>query len=241
MLDSVAGLYPIEPSSRRLHMKTDKKKTGTATTARGQRRHTTTKQGAAREGDDAIDISAFNRRNVSLHGPHGWYVAKVGVYFRSVILTVEEDDIVHAAVGRKKFRIRECFHNAQRIVMADKTETLEYVEGFRLHRGFYAHHAWASIHGKVIDPTNSDGVAFTDVHVKYDLRPYSKLIVRGVFGADGMYLGVALSRDVFSRRLGKSTLDDWEHDWPLERELERKTGTSFPRYPIRDATGEPLA
>jgi hypothetical protein len=50
----------------------------------------------------------------------------------------------------------ECFHNAQRVVLADKTRTLQYVEGYRVHRelaGHFAHHAWATINGKVIDPT----------------------------------------------------------------------------------------
>jgi hypothetical protein len=99
------------------------------------------------------------RGHVASRGIVGWYVSKAGLEFSSASLSDEEKDIVQAAIGRKKFRLWECFYNAQRIVRADKAAVLEYVEGYRFGQHGPIHHAWATIHGKVIDPTSSDGVA----------------------------------------------------------------------------------
>jgi hypothetical protein len=88
----------------------------------------------------------------------GWYLERAGTRLDSAPLTREEERIARAAVGtRRVFRLKECFHNAQRIVLADKTKTLPYVEGYRTeaHVPLPVLHAWATLHGKVIDPTPS--------------------------------------------------------------------------------------
>jgi len=142
------------------------------------------------------DSDAVIRHNLPVFGPHGWYVSKVGVYYPPASLTTEEEKVVRTAIGRKKFRLKECFANAVRIVIHDHSNCIQYVEGFLIRENspsFAIHHGWAVINGKVIDPTNTDGVKVT-MAARAGKMPHSKRVVLGTFGADRVYIGVEFPR-----------------------------------------------
>jgi len=178
------------------------------------------------------------RQNLALEGPAGWYVAEVGVIYASAELTDRERRIVNGAMGRKKFRMKQCFWNAQRLVLADKTKTLKYVEGFRCQDDGCTLHAWASINGKVIDPTTLDSDAGEGVLklLMIGFLPPSSGTVLGVFDEKKTaYIGVQLSRRDLQRREGDTVLDDWKHSWPIIRRYEKRTGRCSPTYQLKKA------
>ena len=118
---------------------------------------------------------------------HAFVLAR-GERFVSEPLTEREAEIVRAAVGRKTFAPKACFHNAQKILFADESERLTYVEGF----GGRIHHGWLAIGRKVIDPTWGS--------------------------RDVEYFGVRFSRDVVKASTSPqcaSLLDDWQAGWPI--------------------------
>jgi hypothetical protein len=133
------------------------------------------------------------------------FIAGAGRNFRSARLTDQERQIVTAAIGRKQFRLRECFANACRLVLADRSGLLTYVEGYRAScpGGL---HGWAAINGKIVDVT------------VYTSNGASKYL--GTFPTSERYFGVEFSRDILavpSVMLTGSVLDDWERGWPAER------------------------
>jgi hypothetical protein len=177
------------------------------------------------------------RKHLPKHDIIGWYIAEAGIEFGSEPLTEKEERIVRAAIGRKVFREKECFHNAQRIVMADKTETLRYVEGYRLD-DFAIHHAWATINGKVIDTTPSppEGRVLDDrqlILMQCGIMPISGAAILGSFDSHALsYIGVSIPPRVFLPCRGGSALDDWKHGFPLIRAFERRAGKKYVRPPI---------
>lgn len=85
------------------------------------------------------------------------YVLDRGRVFESEPLTQKERYAVDKAVKRARcdFPTRECFSNAQRLVL--EHAKLRYVEGYAVGWGSLpVHHAWASINGKVVDLTWRD-------------------------------------------------------------------------------------
>jgi len=88
------------------------------------------------------------------------YVADRGRRFGSTQpLTDAERRIVRDAAAharrrwRCEFAAKECFWNAQTLVLSDESESLVYCEGYALGHLFPVHHAWASINDKVVDLT----------------------------------------------------------------------------------------
>jgi hypothetical protein len=179
-------------------------------------------------------VSRRDDAGLSLDGIVGWYVEQAGTEFPSEPLTPDEERIARAAIGtRRVFRVMECFHNAQRIVLADKTKTLQYVEGYRIHRelaGHFVHHAWATIHGKVIDPTpaptRADAEDMAGV-LAHGGHPAVRGLTLGAFSEGTMYIGVTLQPRLFRGRLGDTVLDDWQNDFPLIRAFERASGKQY--------------
>ncbi len=138
---------------------------GYTTPIRGSSFRAATKPG--REGNAAMSIVLDYLRGIAPHfrshaRPPGLshaapqeYVLDHGHEFVSTSLTAFERGIVHDALdGVADPQPNHCYRNAQAIVLADETATLTYYEGFAADDvGLVAAHAWASIHGKVIDVT----------------------------------------------------------------------------------------
>ncbi|MBI4932495.1 MAG: hypothetical protein HY828_01375 [Actinobacteria bacterium] len=83
------------------------------------------------------------------------YLLAHGRAYPSSPLTPEELDRLRCVPGtRSRYRPGLCFYNAQRLVAADTTDTLMYVEGVVARYGLViVHHAWVILNGKVIDVT----------------------------------------------------------------------------------------
>lgn len=153
------------------------------------------------------------------------FVLRRGVAYAPAALTPEERLVVAAARRRANRRGRSvttpklCFDNAQRLVMADITGALDYVEGYgiKLTLGVPMLHGWVAISGKVIDPT------WGDVWGEYTACEY---------------LGVTFpTASVVERRARKgddgcSMIDDWRGGWPL-----LALTTPAPGAPPQDSTG----
>lgn len=109
-----------------------------------------------------IETTLFKRRlgfklpaGFHYYGPED-YVLDHGNPFVSAPLTLEEQELLWAAIesARMRFPIGHCFHNAQKLVLSDKTGTLRYVEGLAMGlSAFPVLHGWVSIHNKVVDLT----------------------------------------------------------------------------------------
>lgn len=132
------------------------------------------------------------------------YVVVCGVEFQSAPLTKEEMQVVTKAMGRRTWRQRECFMNAQELALSD--DRLVYHEGYAIGNvGLPILHAWVAINGKVVDVT---------------WRPE-------VFGeTTWLYLGVPFTPEqirVHALKTGfwASLIDDWQNDYPLIREPRR--------------------
>lgn len=107
--------------------------------------------------------------------------------FGSARLTHDESRIVDAALdsaGEPAFKA--CYANAQGLVVADKTGTIRYHEGYAFSdAGLVAAHAWASINGKVLDLTWED---------------HRGRWVLGVLPPEWEYVGVEIDRDYLVER-----------------------------------------
>ena len=133
--------------------------------------------------------------------PVARYVLKHGRIYLSATMTSKELARALEAMDRagspRSWRMRECFWNAQRLVVSGNDSGLRYVEGYvLLHRVHAIHHAWASLNGKVLDVTHR-------------IKPRRRARFRDrVFGAfdDREYLGVEI--DVLSAAIGDPLLDD---------------------------------
>ena len=122
--------------------------------------------------------------------------------FRSAPLTKREVEVVRKAIGRKQFQPKLCFHNAQRLGLADPTGALEYVECYTME---LIHHAWVAIGSKVVDLT---------------LRPgRARRAILGVLPRGHEYVGVRISRPYLRAALqGRSAvcfLDDGKTGYPI--------------------------
>lgn len=143
-------------------------------------------------------------------------VVREGETFRSAPLTEREAEIVRNAMGRKQFQPKLCFYNAQRLVLADPTGELEYVEGYTMD---LVHHAWVALGSKVVDLTLRHG---------RERRPILGVLPRG-----HEYVGVRLSRpylrDALQRRSGVCFLDDGKTGYPILRDDPSAWKSKSPR------------
>ena len=87
------------------------------------------------------------------------YVARRGHEYVSQPLTDDEWDldqgVATTVYSRGRFPIQQCFYNSQRLIDADYTGTLQYVEGYTTSEACRHPllHAWVTIEGKVVDVT----------------------------------------------------------------------------------------
>jgi hypothetical protein len=144
------------------------------------------------------------------------FILRHGRLYTPQELTPAERKIVTAAARRTKpFKIKECFYNAQKMLRADETDTLVYVEGYATSI-IPIHHGWLTINDKVIDFTMRERVDGKTV----ERRPYGA----GIFGAwkaDREYFGVPIPKERMlaftADGMGASIIDDWQNGWPLLR------------------------
>ncbi len=118
-------------------------------------------------------------------------------------LTPEEEKIVRAAKKSRKFQMKQCFYNSQKLLLEDSSGQLKYAEGWA-HSGIIpVHHGWVHINGKVVDVTWTNRESrliappegFTYFGVSFD----SKLVIERMLSS-----GVACS-----------VIDDYENNWPV--------------------------
>ena len=173
-----------------------------------------------------LKVSTMARTQLGVHVPEGFkyccmeeYVNENGVDFPSQELTPEEMAIVFDAVdnSRKRFEQRQCYYNAQMLVLSDYTDTLVYHEGWAFGRAIIAvQHGGAEINGKVVDLT---------WRLDQPMRKKGRLKDRviGVLPEGFEYVGVPFpEKDVLRHLMVKrgwagSLIDDWENGWPLLR------------------------
>jgi hypothetical protein len=152
------------------------------------------------------------------------YVLQNGRVLESSALTEEEEAVVQAAIdralkmGHDVTEMKQCFSNAQLLVICDHSDELIYHEGFAVGRSIVVHHGWVTINGKVVDSTWK---------VK---EPTSRSFLPqhpvGELPQGYVYLGVAIeNEDYISHRISHreivgSLLDDWEGGYPLLRGID---------------------
>lgn len=84
----------------------------------------------------------------------GEYTLQNGAPSRLSPLTPEEEEILRVAKGSLPFPKKQCFQNAQRLVLNDPSGTLLYNEGYALSTmGIPMHHGWVTLQGKVVEVT----------------------------------------------------------------------------------------
>lgn len=100
-----------------------------------------------------LDDAATSTRNPMFR------VLSQGVPYQSAALTAAEEAALHTALDRAgiRFPMKQCFSNAQRLwqyASGDDRFHFRYVEGWATTElDVPLHHAWLSLHGKVIDLT----------------------------------------------------------------------------------------
>ena len=131
-----------------------------------------------------------------------------GKFYRSNELTKQEREYVQKTLDSLGFmpRSKECYYNAQLMILNDYEKRLSYCEGIAYCGLIPLNHAWLTINEKVIDLTWKDGVAY----------------VFGKFKADRSYMGITIEREeikdkVFKKECSISFLDNWEERYPLLR------------------------
>ena len=161
------------------------------------------------------------------------FVRDRGVYEVSAPLTHDQRDYIRSLTRGETFRVKECFANAQRLVLADarSEQRLRYREGYACAGLFPVLHAWVAIDGvRVIDPT---------WRVR-DVKPVRT--VRGEFSGTWAYLGcnVASAEEIRERcvrtREWGSVLDNWREAYPclrMERFAPRPTALADKLHELR--------
>lgn len=126
-------------------------------------------------------IEPFLTQMVAMRSMQGWkppwgfkygsieeFVLTNGRLFPSKKPTAEQVAYVKSLSGRQRYRMKECFSNAQRLLMQElmipeAERRLHYAEGYLAGTIFPVHHGWLILDGEiVIDPTmKADGTART--------------------------------------------------------------------------------
>lgn len=165
------------------------------------------------------------------------YTLDRGAALDSNRLTRDEIRTVNRAlkVWGKEPQPRECFYSATMITLSDRSDQIDYVEGYAFGKvsGFAIHHAWNLINGKVIDLTwRLCEHVYTHADHCFFCRqgePRAKKRLRnriwGTFPEGYAYRGVLFDKGaVYLRAMdteaeGCSHIDDWKNDYPeLQRE-----------------------
>lgn len=157
------------------------------------------------------------------------YLLDRGHEYLSAPLTAEERKQVFAAVDNwgKRFKLGECFYNAQVLLFYDQAETLTYCEGYACGpAGMPVLHAWLAINGKVVDLT------WRTEEPNHRGRLPDRII--GVIPEGWVYFGFDVPRRTVIERLidtemSASFLEDWKAGYPLFKQ-ERI-------HPVKDLLG----
>jgi len=182
---------------------------------------------------DALDAFATPPQGYAYASLHD-FVRDRGTYEVSAPLTREQREYIRSLTKGERFRVRECFANAQRLVLADARaeRRLRYREGFALATTLPVLHAWVVLDGeRVIDPT---------WRVR-DAKPLRT--VRGEFPDSWAYLGcnVASAEEIRERcvrtREWSSVIDNWRDEHPclrMERLAPRPTALADKLHELRE-------
>lgn len=149
------------------------------------------------------------------------FVLRCGEPFVSSPLDDSERRVVEEAVERvhasgQSLEVQQCFANAQMLVLSSGGR-LTYHEGYAQgSTGVPMHHAWASIHGKVIDLTWST--------LPFDERGLDDPSDRiwGEFPEDWLYLGTSFELAAIRRMwrehgVAGSLILNWQDGYPVLR------------------------
>lgn len=132
------------------------------------------------------------------------FVLDRGRTYPSEALTPAEQNVLKAAVGRRKFLKKECFYNAHMLVMQDMTDTLVYTEGWAFGGLVSVHHGWVTLNGKVVDLTwDKEG------------QP-----IMGTLPEGWEYYGVEFDKRALLERMARtgramSVIDDYRERFPV--------------------------
>lgn len=136
-------------------------------------------------------------------------------------LTRDEELVVEAAINRAGARghnvmeMRQCFSNAQLLVICDVSDELVYNEGYAVGRSICVHHGWVTINGKVVDTTWQ-----VEKPASRSFLPRHPV---GELPAGYEYFGFPVENEDYiehrieHRELVGSLLDDWHGNYPLLR------------------------
>jgi len=146
------------------------------------------------------------------------YVLDRSTLAESALLTEEEATILWEAVDRRcaRYMQKQCFYNAQLLVLADESDQLQYSEGYASGRAIIpVHHGWVTINGKVIDLT------WRTDKPNHLGRLRNRVI--GVIPEGWEYRGVQFPKSKIATRIIKSGsavafLGDYQNDFPRLRE-----------------------
>lgn len=151
----------------------------------------------------------FDRSKIAYLGMED-YLMQHGHQFDPEPLTKEEMGLVKKATQIHECQQRECFYNCQMI--AQCCPDFIYCEGVAVSI-IPTHHAWLSLHGKVVDLTWR-----TDEKAPRKILPDRNL---GTFKAPFLYFGIEIPNANWlrwwkaHRDCAVPVLDDWEKGWPI--------------------------
>jgi len=162
------------------------------------------------------------------------YVLRNGVVLRSEGLTPEEEAIVQGALddaealGRDVHEFKQCFANAQSLVLHADTDELVYYEGYACGRvsGFPIHHGWVGINGKVVDLT-WELECPVQSRTLLPNRPVGELPEGYVYWGFPVENVRYVRHRILAREMIGSLLDDWEGDFPLLRGVDPNDEASW--------------
>ena len=173
----------------------------------------------------------FRKAHMNQQVPEGYeyvcfeeYVLRNGTVMESSALTDEEAAIVQAALDLAKDRgfdvteMKQCFSNAQLLIVHDDSDELIYHEGYAVGLTIAVPHGWVTINGKVVDLT-----------WKLETPASRSLLPEHPVGElpDGYeYVGFPVENREYllhriqHREVVGSLLDDWEGNYPLLRGID---------------------
>jgi hypothetical protein len=177
------------------------------------------------------------------------YILENGEYSVSQVLTQDEHKYVKYLTATFEAKAKQCFYNAQMIcLMAGSLEAdVKYVEGYA--KGLSSmpvHHAWVEVNGKTVDVTLVTTQYSTEqlgqfMRFNIELPRALDLSDRviGKIPKGWEYYGVKfdsaeLAQDFIGRGRSFSKIDDWENEWPLISEKQKKRSVALFRAEIKD-------
>jgi len=161
------------------------------------------------------------------------FVLQRGQLLESSPLTDEEEEIVQGAINSVTRRdgdiheMKQCFANAQRLVLLSDEPRLTYYEGYAVSRiGFPVHHGWVGINGKVIDLTWRLAAPDTSRSL-LPAHPVGALPKPYVYWGFGVESREYIRFRILTREVIGSLLDDMEGDYPLLRGIDPNDDESW--------------